>query len=268
MKTSISVAVGKSAMPQIMFSGDPRKSLSTVAELGFDGVDLFFPDPLGTDVSKIRRLLDDLNLKATMLAAQGDLMADGLFLNGTDTLPALLERSKHHLEQCRILDAMPNVGFIRGRHGQDGDSRARMAEGLARYCELAAGFGVDVLLEPICRYEIDSVLTVRQGIELWQAAGQPANMGLLLDMFHMNIEESSVCGAVCAAGSLTKHVHFVDNTRAVPGRGCLPLKDIYACLKGVGYDGFLGIEAISGADPVGEARDGLHFVQALDRGFA
>ena len=86
---------------------------------------------------------------------------------------------------------------------------------------------------------------------------------LLLDTFHMNIEEASVCGAICRAGSLVRHVHFVDNTRAVPGMGCMALPDVVACLKAVGYEGFLGIEAIPGSDPEGEARSGLAFTRAL-----
>ena len=118
-------------------------------------------------------------------------------------------------------------------------------------------------MEPICRYEIDSIHTTDQAIDLCERAGKPANLGLLLDLFHMNIEEASVCGAICRAGSLVRHVHFVDNTRAVPGMGCMALSDVVACLKAVGYEGFLGIEAIPGSDPEGEARSGLAFTRAL-----
>ncbi|MFQ9869186.1 MAG: TIM barrel protein [Bilophila wadsworthia] len=130
------------------------------------------------------------------------------------------------------------------------------------YCQLAASFGGRAL-EPICRYEIDSIHTTDQAIDLCERAGKPANLGLLLDLFHMNIEEASVCGAICRAGSLVRHVHFVDNTRAVPGMGCMALSDVVACLKAVGYEGFLGIEAIPGSDPEGEARSGLAFTRAL-----
>lgn len=213
---------------------------------------MFFPDPQGTDARTAKAALDRNGLRATMLAAQGDLMADGLYLNDAGRLSELLERSKYHLEQCAVLGAMPNIGFIRGWHRNDPGSLPRMADGLAAYCQLAASFGVDVLLEPICRYEIDSIHTTDQAIDLCESAGKPANLGLLLDLFHMNIEEASVCGAICRAGSLVRHVHFVDNTRAVPGMGCMALPDVVACLKAVGYEGFLGIEAIP--DPIRKAR--------------
>ena len=263
MRISISVSATPCAMPQIMFAGDMEAHATFLAGLGYDGIDLFFPDPQGTDARTVKTTLDRCGLNATMLAAQGDLMAEGLYLNDPEKLPTLLERSKYHLEQCAILEAMPNVGFIRGWHRSNPDSLSRMADGLAAYCTLAASFGVDVLLEPICRYELDSILTTAQAIDLYERAGKPANLGLLLDVFHMNIEEPSICGAICRAGSLIKHVHFVDNTRAVPGMGCLNLQNIVACLKAVGYQGFLGIEAIPGADPQDEARRGLTFTRAL-----
>lgn len=263
MKISISVAATPSPMPQIMFSGGLEHDLPMLAEMGFDGVDLFFPDPRGTDAVKVRRLLDENGLKAAMLASQGDLMADGLFLNVPERLPELLERSLYHLEQCAVLNTMPNVGFLRGRHDTRPDSFRHMAEGLARYCDLAAGMGVNVLLEPICRYEIDSVLTTAQALELWKAAGEPANLTLLLDLFHMNMEEASLCGAVSAAAGRIGHVHFVENTRAVPGLGCQALGDVVDCLARAGYEGFLGLEAVPGPDPEQEARAGLAYTRAL-----
>ena len=58
-------------------------------------------------------------------------------------------------------------------------------------------------------------------------------------------------------------MHFVDNTRAVPGMGCLNLQDVVACLKAVGYAGFLGIEAVPGPDPEEKARRGLAFTRTL-----
>ena len=158
---------------------------------------------------------------------------------------------------------MPNVGFLRGRHDARPDSFRHMAEGLARYCDLAAGMGVNVLLEPICRYEIDSVLTTAQALELWKAAGEPANLTLLLDLFHMNMEEASLCGAVSAAAGRIGHVHFVENTRAVPGLGCQALGDVVDCLARAGYEGFLGLEAVPGPDPEQEARAGLAYTRAL-----
>lgn len=119
MNISISVAATPCAMPQIMFAGDLEARCALLAGLGYDGIDMFFPDPQGTDARTAKAALDRNGLRATMLAAQGDLMADGLYLNDAGRLSELLERSKYHLEQCAVLGAMPNIGFIRGWHRND-----------------------------------------------------------------------------------------------------------------------------------------------------
>ncbi len=271
MRTSISVATSMCGMPQIMFNGNFEQHVHALAELGYEGVDLFIPDPLHADIDAIAKTLQKANLAVTMLAAQGDLMADGYFLNtpSSEKRVQLLERSKRHLDMAAKLQAAPNIGFIRGKLPQkpeeQQESLQHMAEGMQSYCQLAASFGLFVLLEPICRYEINSCNTVAQSLKLMELAEQPKNLSLLLDIFHMNIEEASLLDAIASAQGQIGHVHFVDNTRAVPGYGCLPLADVYTSLSKAGYDGFLGIEAIPGQNPLQEAQDALLFVQQLSR---
>lgn len=267
MHISISVADRPCHMPQMMFVGDLEPICTELAAMGYDGVDLFLPEPSASDVIAARKALEANGLSATMLAAHGDLMKDGLFLNLPDKLSRLLEASRPHLDYCAKLNAMPNVGFFRGQHknvpGGREESLKYMAEGLHDYCALAASYGVRVLLEPINRYEIDSIHTVDEALNLCHQAGDPSNLNLLLDIFHMNIEESSLTAAVIRAQGKIGHVHFVENTRAVPGLGCLNLGDLAECLGSVGYDGFLGIEAIPGCSPTEEARHGLAVVRAI-----
>ncbi len=263
MKLSISVSSSPSSMAHIMFSGNLDRTLALLASLGYDGVDLFFPSPREVNALEVKKLLDLNGLQATMLASQGDLMADGLFLNEPKRLGELLERSKYHLEQCSLLGAMPNVGFLRGAHKGRSESPENMAEGLAAYCELAGSMGVNVLLEPICRYEIDSIPTVDQALDLWRRSGSPKNLFLLLDLFHMNIEERSMSGALLASIGRIGHVHFVENTRSMPGLGCQNFGEILGFLHNAGYDGFLGFEAISRGNPEREAKNAVSYVRAL-----
>ena len=118
MRVSISVATTPSAMPQIMFAGHFEDHCRQLAAMGYEGVDLFFPNPRDADAETTRKILDGCGLRATMLAAAGDIMADGLFLNDPSRRAELLERSRPHLEMAAQLGAMPNVGFLRGRHGK------------------------------------------------------------------------------------------------------------------------------------------------------
>ena len=267
MKASISVADRPGRMPQIMFAGPLAPICDRLAALGYDGIDLFFPDPPAADTAAARAALEASGLKAAMLSAQGDLMAEGLYLNRPGQLSRLLAASRRHLAMCAELGARSIVGFFRGQHkdvpGGHTESLKCMAEGLAAYCGLAETFGVGVLLEPINRYEMDSIHTVAEALSLREQAGAPANLAILPDVFHMNIEESSLAAAVALGGKHIGHVHFVDNTRAVPGLGCLALGSLAQCLGAAGYEGFLGMEAVPGADPEAEARAGLATLRAL-----
>lgn len=267
MKVSISVADRPGTMAQIMFPGPLGPICARLAALGYEGIDLFFPDPPAADAGAAKKALTDSGLRATMLSAQGDLMARGLFLNRPGRLPELLAASGRHLDMCAELGAMTIVGFFRGRHrdvpGGREESLKRMAEGLNAYCALARRHGVGVLLEPINRYEMDSIHTVAEALALRERAGAPENLRILPDVFHMHIEESSLGAAIARAAGHIGHVHFVDNTRAVPGLGCLALGSLAEGLGVAGYDGFLGLEAVPGEDPEAEARAGLATVRAL-----
>ena len=110
MRISISVADRPSRMPQIMFTGPLAGTCDRLAALGYDGIDLFFPEPQAADVVAARRALADSGLSATMLSAQGDLMAQGLFLNRAASLGRLLEASRRHLAMCADLGARALVG--------------------------------------------------------------------------------------------------------------------------------------------------------------
>ena len=73
-----------------------------------------------------------------------------------------------------------------GRRGRP----ARLADILRRAAELAAACGVRLALEPLNRYEADLVNTAEEGLAFVEAVGHPA-LGLLLDTYHVNIEEPS-----------------------------------------------------------------------------
>ena len=75
-------------------------------------------------------------------------------------------------------------------------------------------------------------------------------LGLLLDTFHVNIEERSWTepfAALRAAGKLW-HVHVGDNNRLAPGRGLIDFPAIVATLRRSGYDGYLSAELLARPD--------------------
>ena len=66
---------------------------------------------------------------------------------------------------------------------------------------------------------------------------------LLLDTFHMNIEEDSLTEAIRKAGGLLGHIHIGEANRRPPSaQGRIPWKNIGQALKDVGYDQYVVME--------------------------
>ncbi len=117
---------------------------------------------------------------------------------------------------------------------------------LRRAAEHAAAAGVRLALEPLNRYEADLVNTAEQGLEFVEEVGHPA-LGLLLDTYHVNIEEASweaPFRSLMEAGRLW-HVHLGDNNRLPPGRGMIDFCALLRLLRSVGYDGALSAELLA-----------------------
>jgi D-psicose/D-tagatose/L-ribulose 3-epimerase len=120
----------------------------------------------------------------------------------------------------------------------------RAVTGLTAAAERAEALGVRLAIEPLNRFETDLVNTAEQGLALCTDIGSPA-AGLLLDTFHMNIEEKSIGDAIRAAGDRLVHVHACENDRGTLGRAHIPWPEVFTALGDVGYDGQVVIESFT-----------------------
>jgi D-psicose/D-tagatose/L-ribulose 3-epimerase len=119
-------------------------------------------------------------------------------------------------------------------------------DGLKRVAELGIELGVTVGIEPVNRYETNMVNRHDQAIALVEAVGP--GTGVILDTFHMNIEERDICNAILATGPWLVEMQFADSNRLAPGRGHLDWVAIMGALDRVGFDGFLTAEMQSPED--------------------
>jgi sugar phosphate isomerase/epimerase len=97
------------------------------------------------------------------------------------------------------------------------------------------------LLEPINRYQNDLCVTVADARRLRREIGSD-HVRIMVDAFHMNIEESSFARAIEAVAPSLGYVHLADNQREEPGTGHIDFGEIFAALARVGYDGYVSLE--------------------------
>ena len=111
----------------------------------------------------------------------------------------------------------------------------RSVEGVREVAGVAEDCGVDYCLEVLNRFEGYLLNTAGEAVEFVRQVGSP-RVKVMLDTFHMNIEEDSIGGAIRTAGSLLGHLHVGECNRKVPGKGRIPWLEIRDALREIGYD--------------------------------
>ena len=123
----------------------------------------------------------------------------------------------------------------------------RLSHRLSPVVERARSAGVQLAIEPLNRFETSVFNTVEQTLELVERIDSPA-CGLLLDTFHMNIEERDPAACVAAAGARLVHFHACANDRGAPGDDHLDWASLAASLRRIDYEGTLCIESFTSAN--------------------
>ena len=178
---------------------------------------------------------------------------------------AAIERVKAHVPVAARFNAVIIIGLLRGiiKPGiTQEQGMAWICEALQECSQAAKPFGVRLALEPINRYETTLVNSVAEGMSLIERVGAD-NFGLLLDTFHMNIEEPDILESVSTCGERIFHFHVADSNRWYPGAGHLDFPAILSRLQSTGYKGFVSGEFMPLPDPLTAARENIANLRAI-----
>ncbi len=231
-----------------VFHGDLRAACETAASLGFDAIEIFAPGGHHVDRESLRALLSQHGL---LLAAVGT--GAGMVVHGYSLCDAEADHRQRAREFVKeIIDfgapfaAPAIIGSMQGQAGSQQSTAAaleHLADSLRHLADYAGARGQRLLFEPLNRYETDLVKTLADGVNLIQRVGV-SNLKLLADLFHMNIEETSIAEAISNSRGHIGHVHFVDSNRRAAGFGHLTYEPIVKALISSGYDGYASVEAL------------------------
>lgn len=217
------------------------------AKIGFDAVEIFAPSPDAIDKLTLSQQLEELNLEVAAVGTGAGMVVHGLSL----TDPNAEQRTKAKAFIQKIIDfgaelrAPAIIGSMQGKWGGDLDhARAleMLSEALTALGTHAAERGVPLIYEPLNRYETNLVNTIADGVNLLKSLSTD-NVKLLADLFHMNIEETSLPEAILAGEGFIGHVHFVDSNRRPAGCGHIDLAPVASALHKIAYDRYASAEA-------------------------
>ncbi len=227
-----------------------EETVPKAAEMGFDALEIPLVDPVGFDHDRTAALLDEHDMDVGVVAA----MSEDRDLLHED--PDVRANGRDYLRSC--IEAADGVGATQlggplyaavGRTWKMTDEERaeavdQIVHELTDLALYAADHGVTLCVEPLNRFETSFLNTVEQGIEIIDRVDNDS-CRLLLDTFHMNIEEKSIAGAIEAAGDRIGYFHACGNDRGAPGNDHIDWAAVAGALDAAGYDDKAIIESFT-----------------------
>lgn len=222
-----------------------------VKMMGFDMLEIPIESLLDLDYKTGAKILQDYGLGVSVCAAMGpdrDLIhkEKKIQKNGMDYI-------RHCVNAANQLGAANLVGPIYSAVGrvwqQTADDRARdeelLVKNLTALGKYAREKGVVICVEPLNRFETSFINTAEQAIRIIDQVDLPS-CKIMLDTFHMNIEEKSLGAAIRRTSKARlAHVHACENDRGAPGSGNVTWGDVGQALRDIQYDGPVVIESFT-----------------------
>ena len=232
------------------FSNHTTEQLKHAKELGFDIYEIGVEDPSSFDPAYVKQEADMAGIQINICGAFGperDISSDDSRYRDKG-----MEYIRTLIDMASVFGSPYVAGPMYAATGKAGMAseeerkrqRSYAVDNLRDLAGYAATKGIRLALEPLNRFETDFLNTVDQGVELLDEIGCD-NVGLLLDTFHMNIEEKSLGQAIRRAGSRLFDFHACSNDRGTPGQDHIDWDEISKALRDVGYDGAVVIESFT-----------------------
>ncbi|KUK72362.1 MAG: sugar phosphate isomerase/epimerase [Clostridiales bacterium 38_11] len=266
MKLGITVSTYPTNFGPIIFKdGNLRENIREMAALGYHGVDLFTNEKTPQELQDLRILFKDGGIEintylAIFLAEKGVKLSE---INDVKRLHDIDLYRKEINNAQKIGAKSIALGYIRGEIGE-GDSYLACEERLAHSLEIvgkhAAERGIVIGLEPINRYELNFINSVMEAVAFMKKF-RPVGVGLLLDAFHMNIEDLDFSESIHAAAGIISNFHAPGSSRLATGSGHLDYDAIISALNETGYTGYLTLEAFPKPDSFTVAKQSAEFLK-------
>lgn len=224
--------------------------IKKVKDWGFDTIEIAIEDPTHVDPQLLKKALDDNGLACGSVCAAVGPGRD--FRGSTQEQQTSMNYMKGLLDMMPVFGANVLVGPLYSSVGRaeaktDDEFKHQwnaVVKNMQELAAYAADRNVRLAIEPLNRYETDFINTCDQVLKLVDDIGNDA-AGILLDTYHMNIEEKNSATAIRAAGRKLYHFHACGCDRGTPGNDHIEWNSIVAALKEINYTGIAVIESFT-----------------------
>jgi D-psicose/D-tagatose/L-ribulose 3-epimerase len=229
-------------------------TIRRLAKYGYDSIEISYDSvelsPGAPGTAAVREMLKENGVRCY---GSISLMFAGRDLIHSD--PAVRASSLDYLKQCvtmvkelegQVMSIVPSeVGKVKAMASPEEEWQWAI-EGLKAVHEHATAEGVRVAIEPLNRFETNFLNRADQALLL--AEHVAPDVGVCLDVYHMNQEDADMFKAIENAGARLYDLHVADNNRLACGMGSLNWEKLLTTCKNIGYEGSLTVEFVPPID--------------------
>lgn len=223
-----------------------------LSEIGYSGAEFAVCHPERLNHAEIKLILKKYKMEVSGLRSGGiQLDSDGIdirFSNPDENIRAIaLERMKNVIDFAAILNCSVLMGRIQGvlSIGETLEGAEDLIIKCIRECaDYAEKLNVNIMLEPINHFEFKYHNTTREMMKFVDKINEKIEnkISLLLDIYHMWTDESSVSAALVYARDQIGHIHFTGIRREIPCSGCMDYPEYIKILEALDYKGYIAME--------------------------
>lgn len=274
IKTSLFIATPD--MPDVdyvhLYKEEIEENVRKSALAGFDAVELITPDPDTFEWDRLEKALKEYKMDLACINTGRLYSQYGVTLIHPDKSiqEKAIEKFKSIIRVSARFNCDANIGIFRGPAiaGKPvAYTRDMFVDILKSLCDYAAQYNVNINFEPTNRYEINFINTTNDGLDIINRVNKP-NLGLLLDLYHMYLEDDDMLSKIVYCRNIVKHFHFTDTDRWPAGNshGEVNFYQLINLLKLINYNGYLSQNLVRSEDADACAKTTATFLHELING--
>lgn len=266
MKIAYSVGMPDTKGPMFAWLGNLQEIMENLKAIGYDGLEAYVRDPKDFDVSYFVKLVEKTGLEVAAIGTAPISNEDKLTLTDRsyEVRSAAISRAKELVDLAAIFGTQVNIGKFRGNLPADQREEGWkwLQEGIGEICGYAASKGLSVALEPQNKTNLNNLNNTREGLN-WIKSTDISNLKIMLDTYHMHVEDPSIAAALVESRDYLSHMHIADSDRCYPGHGAINFPEVLRVLQAIGYEGFLSMEIANKPDALTAARKSFEYLNFI-----
>lgn len=249
------------------FQGGLSETFTRLSQYGYDGVELMTLDPGKLDWKEVKETAAKNDLEIALVCT-GEIYGQlGLSLvdENEKIRKEALDRVCDIIDFAGFLGANINIGRVRGQYRDDVKRKItyrRAVEAFRGISHHAAKHGVEIALESVTIMQTNFINTIAEAAKMVDDVGEP-NFKLMMDVFHLNIEEKNLYDTIRSFKDYNIHVHLADNNRRYPGQCGLNFRRIIQTFHDAGYDGAFCTEIYQLPDQDSAAKNAIEYLTPI-----